>query len=48
VWSKGEYTVAALFGSEVEAVRAEFAANTRAIGDQPSKLFSELAGPGTD
>lgn len=38
-WPRGEYTVRALFGREGEAVRAEFAANTRAIGDRLSKLL---------
>jgi hypothetical protein len=38
-WPRGEYTVAALFGHEGEAVRAAFAANTRATGDRLSKLL---------
>jgi hypothetical protein len=39
--ARGEYTVAALFGPEGEAVRAKFAADTRAIGDQPEAYFEE-------
>ncbi|MBV8934861.1 MAG: hypothetical protein JO095_03535 [Alphaproteobacteria bacterium] len=45
-FANGEYTVEAVFGSEAETVRADFAANTRAIGDQLSNLFRSWPGPG--
>lgn len=40
-WPRGEYTVAALFGPEGEAVRATFAANTRSVGEQLRAYLEE-------
>ena len=40
-WSRGEYTAAALFGSDGEVARANLAANTREIGDRLSEYFED-------